>query len=194
MWGWLREDPRRGLYTDGEWSGVQAIPRMISINHEDELVQERLPEFETLRRTDEAVRLQNFTGRYEFQTVSGAAEIEGDIQSDDVFSFRFLADEENREYTDIIINPREGTYYAPMEESSLIKSVDKKPILGYFKRKEDGVVHLDILIDHSVAEIFINGSSAMTLRIYPQLEGGRMSVKSKGIIKEAEIHIYEIRL
>ncbi len=71
----------------------QAIPRVISINHEDELVQERLPEFETLRRTDEAVRLQNFTGRYEFQTVSGAAEIEGDIQSDDVFSFRFLPDE-----------------------------------------------------------------------------------------------------
>ena len=40
------------------------------------------------------------------------------------------------------------------------------------------VFHLDILIDHSVADL-INGSSAMTLRIYPQLEGGRMSVKSK---------------
>ena len=70
MWGWLREDPRRGLYTDGEWSGVQAIPRVISINEENELVQERLPEFEILRRTDEEVQLQNFTGRYEFKTVS----------------------------------------------------------------------------------------------------------------------------
>ncbi len=42
-----------------------------------------------------------------------------------------------------------------MEESSLIKSVDKKPILGYFKRKEKmEVVHLDILIDHSVADLY----------------------------------------
>lgn len=194
MWGWLREDPRRGLYTDGEWSGAQAIPRVISINEENELVQERLPEFETLRRTDEEVQLQNFTGRYEFKTVSGTAEMEGTIQSDDVFSFRFLADSDGQEYTDVIINPREGTYYAPMEDSSLIKSVDKRPILGCFRREKDGSVHVDILIDNSVAEIFINGNSAMTLRIYPQMEGGRMSVETKGLIADAAIHVYEIGL
>ena len=84
--------------------------------------------------------------------------------------------------------------YAPMEDSSLIKSVDKRPILGCFRRKKDGSVHVDILIDNSVAEIFINGSSAMTLRIYPQMEGGRMSVETKGLIADAEIHVYEIGL
>lgn len=194
MWGWLREDPRRGLYTDGEWSGVQAIPRVISIDEKNQLVQERLPEFSSLRRTEEVIRLQNFAGRNEFQTKSRTAEIEGIIEAEDVFSFRILADETGREYTDIIINPREGTYYAPMEESSLIKSVDKRPILGYFNPLENRTVHVDILIDCSVAEIFINDSSAMTLRIYPQLEGEGMSVETKGIITSALIKVYKISL
>ena len=91
----------------------------------------------------------------------------GTVYSEHVFSIRLLEDEESEEYTDIIFNPREGTYYAPMEESSLLDSVDKRPILGYFPRSGDGAVHIDILLDSSVAEIYINKESCMTLRVYP---------------------------
>ena len=85
----------------------------------------------------------------------------GTVYSEHVFSIRLLEDEESEEYTDIIFNPREGTYYAPMEESSLLDSVDKRPILGYFPRSGDGAVHIDILLDSSVAEIYINKESCM---------------------------------
>ena len=37
MFGWLREDPRRGLLTDGEWAGTQAIPRVVSVNEKNEM-------------------------------------------------------------------------------------------------------------------------------------------------------------
>lgn len=194
MWGWLREDPRRGLYTDGEWSGVQAIPRVISINEKNELVMERLQEFETLRKSEEVVRLKDFSGKKEFVTESYTAEVCGIVRSKDVFSVKVLADKGGKEYTEIVFNPREGTYYAPMEESSLLKEVDKRPILGYFEKNEEGKVDLDILIDCSVVEIFVNRTSCMTLRVYPTLEGNHISVETKGNICEAELAVYQIGL
>lgn len=194
MWGWLREDPRRGLLTDGKWAGTQAIPRVISINEKNELVMERLPEFETLRKSQEKIELYDFGGAKKFKTESRTAEICGLIQSEDVFSIKILGDENNEEYTEIIFNPKEGTYYAPMEESSLLKVVDKRPILGYFEKNKEYQVNVDILIDCSVAEIFVNKTSCMTLRIYPTLEGGNILVETKGKIKYANISAYQIKL
>lgn len=194
MWGWLREDPRRGLLTDGEWAGVQAIPRVISVNEKNELVIERLPELETLREGNETVQLKDFSGKKKFETESFTAEICGTVVSEDVFSIKLLTDKRGREYTEIVFNPREGTYYAPMEESSLLKEVDKRPILGYFTKNEEHKVDLDILIDCSVAEIFVNKTSCMTLRIYPTLEGNQMSIETKGTICKAELSVYQIKL
>lgn len=194
MWGWLREDPRRGLLTDGEWAGVQAIPRVISITEDNRFLQERLPEFETIRRTEEKIELKDFTGRKYAQTESVSAEITAAVYSEHVFSVRLLEDEESEEYTDIIFNPREGTYYAPMEESSLLDSVDKRPILGYFPRSGDGAVHIDILLDSSVAEIYINKESCMTLRVYPMKEGKRISIASEKGVERAEVSVYEVEL
>lgn len=193
MWGWLREDPRRGLLTDGEWAGAQAIPRVISINEKNELVQQRLPEFETLRRTKEHVTLENFSGKKVLDTRALAAEVTAHVETENVFSIRVLEESGGKEYTEIVVNPREGTFYAPMEESSLLKKVDKRPILGTFCKKEDGV-DLDILIDHSVAEIFVNGSSCMALRVYPTLEGDGISIISKEGLEKAEISAYKIEL
>ena len=193
MFGWLREDPRRGLLTDGEWAGTQAIPRVVSVNEKNEMVLERLPEFVSLRGHEETVLLRDFSGRQDFVTSSVTAEIEADIISEDVFSIRFLSDSEEKEFTQIIINPREGTCLATMEESSLLKIVDKRPILGYFENKGKET-RIDILIDCSVAEVFINGRACMTLRIYPTLEGSGMSLLTSGKIESAKISIYEIGL
>ena len=171
MWGWLREDPRRGLLTDGEWAGVQAIPRVVSVNEKNELVLSRLPEFEKLRTDQETVSVNDFSGERYFDTKSYTAELTGTVISDDVFSIKLLMDETGREYTEIVFNPREGTYYAPMESSSLLKEVDKRPLFGAFEKNEEHKVEFDILIDCSVVEIFVNKTSCMSLRVYPVLEG-----------------------
>ena len=194
MWGWLREDPRRGLLTDGEWAGAQAIPRVISINEKNELIVERLPEFENLRKNQEEIKFSDLAGVKKITTESLTAEICGCIQSDDVFSIKVLGDKQGKEYTQIVFNPREGTYYATMEESSLLMDVDKRPILGQFEKNEEHKVDLDILIDCSVVEIFVNKTSCMTLRVYPTLEGGCMSIETDGIIKNINLSVYEIAL
>ena len=103
-------------------------------------------------------------------------------------------DETGREYTEIVFNPREGTYYAPMESSSLLKEVDKRPLFGAFEKNEEHKVEFDILIDCSVVEIFVNKTSCMSLRVYPVLEGNRISVETKGKIQKGEISVYSIAL
>lgn len=194
LWGWLREDPRRGIYTDGEWAGVQAIPRVISISEKNELVMQRLPEFDTLRREEEKVQLKDFTGEKVFQTRSGTVEIKAVIKGDGVFAFRLLDSGDGREYTDIIFNPAEGIYYAPIEESSLLKGVDKRPLFGTFPKSENHETVIDILLDNSVAEVFVGDRSTMSLRIYPTLEGQGIRFLAKDKIEEADISVYRIAL
>lgn len=192
LWGWLREDPRRGVYTDGPWAGAQAIPREISLNEHNELVLKRLKRFDTLRRGKEEAVLNQFKGRHELKLKSRACEICAEIKGDRVFSLEFLCSADGRERTQVIFNPREGTYYAPMEESSLLDTVDKRPLLGSFPVEATTVI--DILVDCSVAEVFVNGRSCMSLRIYPTLDGEGIAFESKDGVEEARLEAYEISL
>ena len=194
LWGWLREFPRNLLYTDGEWAGVQAIPRIISLNEKQELVIRRLPQLEKLRRESESVSLDNFTGRHVFEMKSNTVEIVAKVKTEDVFSIRVLASENLEEYTDIMINPEEGTMQVPLRNSSLLEEVDHNLLKGKFRKSEDGTIEVDILLDCSVIEIFVNDDGCMSPRVYPVLDGKEISFASGGKIQEAEITLYYLEL
>jgi beta-fructofuranosidase len=193
LWGWLREDPRRGLLTDGEWAGVQAIPRMISLDEKNRLVQKRLPAFETLRREHERAAFDGFAGAHVFDIRSNTAELTAEIDSPGTFTLRLLESGDGREHTDILINPGEGTCLALMEDSSLLDGVDKRPLLGTFDKAADGKLRLDILIDCSVVEIFLNDLSCMTLRVYPTLSGKGISIHAAKPL-QGNFELYTIAL
>lgn len=194
LWGWLREMPRNLLYTDGEWAGVQAIPRVISLDEKNQLVIKRLPELENLRKKEEKAELKDFSGIHVFEMQSNTAEITAEVDSEDIFGIRVLASENGEEYTDIIIEPKTGTMKALLRNSSRLEEVDKNMLKGVFGRRPDGKVLVDILIDCSVIETFINDNGCISPRVYPTLEGKQISFWTDGKVKKAEISVYEMEL
>lgn len=194
LWGWLREFPRNLLYTDGEWAGVQAIPRVISLNEKQELVIRRLPEIDQLRRESEFAILSQFTGRHVFGMEDNTVEITARVKTNALFSIRVLASEDLREYTDLIINPEEGTMQVPLRNSSLLERVDHNLLNGKFRKSEYGVVEVVILLDCSTMEVFINDNGCISPRVYPALEGKKISFASDGVVEKAEITVYHMEL
>ena len=194
MWGWLREMPRKLLYTDGEWAGVQAFPRVISLDEENELVIKRLPELELLRREEEHAKLRDFSGVHRFELAADTAEICVRIKGDGEFGIRVLESEDGREYTDIIVEPQKGTMKALLRNSSLLEEVDKNLLQGTFRKRKDGAVEVDILVDCSVIEAFINDNGCISPRVYPVLDGKKISFWSNDNVEQADITVYRMEL
>lgn len=186
--------PRNLLYTDGEWAGVQAIPRVISLDEKNQLVIKRLPELESLRKESEKVELKDFSGRHIFEMRSNTAEITAEVDTEEVFGIRVLASEDGKEYTDIIVEPETGIMKALLRESSTLEEVDKNMLKGVFRKRSDGKILVDILIDCSVIEAFINDNGCISPRVYPTLEGKQISFWTEGKVKEAKINVYEMEL
>ena len=173
---------------------MQAIPRVISLNEKQELVIRRLPETDRLRRESESITLREFTGRHVFGMEGNTVEVVARVKTDAPFSIRVLATEDLKEYTDIIIDPREGTMEVPLRSSSLLEEVDHNLLKGRFCRSEDGVVEVDILLDCSVLEVFINDNGCISPRVYPALDGKCISFASDGVVQEAELTVYRMEL
>lgn len=194
LWGWLREAPRNLMYTDGEWAGVQAFPRVISLNEKNELVIKRLPEIATLRKGKESVSLKGFSGKHTFETKSNTVEIIANIKTDKKFSFRVLESGDGDEYAEIWVDPLNGTMGAVLNKSSLLDGVDKEPLCGKFRKREDGSIFIDILVDCSLLEVFINDNGCISPRVYPTLEEKKISFKTDGVVERADISVYEMAL
>lgn len=194
LWGWLREFPRNLMYTDGAWAGVQAFPRLISLNNKQELEIRPLPELDKLRRASETVRLQQFTGCHVFAMESNTVEILAKVRTGDPFRIRVLATENLEEYTDICIDPEHGTMQIPLRTASLLEEVDHNLLRGQFRRFSDGIVTVDILLDCSVVEVFINDNGCISPRVYPTLDGKQISFICDGVVQDCEIVLYQMEL
>src|SRR5699024_7560058 len=110
------------------------------------------------------------------------------------FCIRVLDSGDGREYTDIIIDPENETMQVPLRNSSLLEEVDHNLLRGHFRKLEDGSAEIDILLDCSVLEIFVNDNGCLSPRVYPALDGKRISFISEGMVDEAEITVYQMEL
>ncbi|KAK3070163.1 hypothetical protein LTS18_000121 [Coniosporium uncinatum] len=82
---------------------------------------------------------------------------------------------EGDEHTEIIFAPGNSTLYVVRENSSLLAAnVTSNTVIGYFKPYEiNGVqesIHMDVFLDGSLIELYVNGRFALTTRIYPARE------------------------
>ena len=113
-------------------------------------------------------RLRDFSGVHRFELAADTAEICVRIKGDGEFGIRVLESEDGREYTDIIVEPQKGTMKALLRNSSLLEEVDKNLLQGTFRKRKDGAVEVDILVDCSVIEAV----SYTHLDVYKRQAGG----------------------
>ncbi len=196
LWGWIREDCRGNIVTDGEWAGVQSIPRILTLDNQNRIRIHRLPGLDMLRRSEESATLHNFSGRHRFATESSTCEVRLSVTSSVPFAISVLCASENqgREHTDIVIDPQKGTLTAVLDQSSLLTEVDKNPIRATIEKPEDGKFEIDILVDNSTVEVFMNEMTCLTFRSYPVQCGKSICFSSEHPVDMIEATVYDISL
>ncbi|MEK3890766.1 glycoside hydrolase family 32 protein [Bacillus sp. FSL K6-3431] len=166
--------------------------REISLREDNRLIIKPLREFESLRSSEaESVRLENFSGNYEFKTKSTTFEMCASIKAEEEFTIRILGATDTPEHTDIHFNPQKGTYCLDLTESTMLKTntnpvknwlefqdfpplskqepngIITDPIKGWYDKKDTGKCDITVMVDHSFIEIFVNDTSALTAYAFP---------------------------
>ncbi|MFZ0730999.1 MAG: glycoside hydrolase family 32 protein [Candidatus Sulfotelmatobacter sp.] len=160
LWGWIPETrPDRDLLAAG-WAGMMSLPRSLSLNAQNELQTEVASAVRQLRvlsahidektspsegqRILEGLRIHDLAAELDLHIHPRAGDFALTLQSENRKSFAKIACTKKSQARELHIN--DGT--APLSGAA------------------DSPVHLHMFLDASVLEVFANGTTAVTTRIY----------------------------
>lgn len=190
-WGWITEDRSEAAQWDAGWSGVMSLPRVMWVDEDQQVRIEPAEEVTGLRERGQSV--SNVTlGPDDDQPLpdlSGdALELNVTFELEDAEAFELVVGEapDGSERTPIRYTA-DGELILDRSESSQddaastdTQRIDEVP--------GDGPVHLQVFVDGSVIEVFVNGRTTLSSRIYPtspdstgvscSVRGGRVSIDS----------------
>ena len=161
LWGWIPETRPEAEHNAAGWAGAMALPRVLSLNSANELQMEVLPEVQKLRRT-----------HWKFSGQSGNKEQKKPIESTRI---KDLSAELNLEFrpgagepVTVFLKSEDGEAFATIvcatEEGA--RRITVNDVGAPFAGLGTSPIQLQIFLDGSVLEVFANGTTAITTRIY----------------------------
>lgn len=188
MWAWLREGRSDDHQLAAGWSGVQAIPRVLSLDQKNRLLMSPAPELETIRGTH-----HHFTAADVDETplpVQGLAldiEVSFAINGGANCGLAVAAAPDGSESTTIIYDPVTETLR--VRRHSTEDGLELHPQGRQHRLDPDETLDLRILIDGSVLEIIANQRTSLTSRIYPiQAESNQLRILQPGLLRSLDIY------
>ncbi|MBO8171512.1 MAG: glycoside hydrolase family 32 protein [Bacillaceae bacterium] len=169
MFGWMPET--RGDFEGIKgWAGVQAIPRILSLQN-DRLCVEPIPEISKLREEEYRFEEQAVTGSMDTGIRGKALELQLVVrQSAGRFWLKVFRSPGGEEETVLWIDPENGSVVLDRSRSSLYPGISNTAINADLDPAMDGVYHIRVLLDHSSIEVFVNHGTCLSTRVYPQRE------------------------
>jgi len=174
LWGWITETrPDAELIAAG-WAGAMSLPRVLSLNSENELQMEVAPAARQLRAAYTGVRAGATPAASqktidEFRVRDLAAELDLEfIPKANVFSLE-LQSERGENFATITCANKSGNRELRVNAMTAPLSGDAQSSL-----------HLHAFLDGSVLEVFANGATSLTTRIY-RVPSGPLQLKIKGL-------------
>jgi beta-fructofuranosidase len=179
IWGWIR-----GFKPDQGWNGCLTLPRMLSLNSRNELIQKPVPELKKLR--SEHFRLSDFTLEGTPHVISGVKgdclEIYADIELLDASAVRF----------DIRCS-EDGTHSIPISfnGNEVMVADGRAP---FQLAPGEKTLKLHIFLDRSVVEVFANNRLCFAQVAYsnPQDLGIALS-SSSGAARVRSFHAWKMQ-
>lgn len=150
-----------------KWAGAMTIPRELTIKN-GKIISRPVKELEKLRESPRTFQNIKVKGEADFSNVNGdSLELKLVINPKDatVFGIKLRVSEDDTEGTVLSYNKETGMFVFNREKSGAgpggVREVPVKLI--------EGQLHLQIFVDSSSLEVFINnGEKVMTGRIYPK--------------------------
>ena len=170
LWGWITETrPDADLIAAG-WAGVMSLPRVLSMNSENDLQMNVAPAAQQLRSLH--------TGIASSTTPAARRGIL------DTLRIHNLAAELTLEFTpkadtfSIHLNSEKGGTFATISctTKSGSRELRVNSVTAPLSATPGSPLHLHLFLDGSVMEVFVNGTTALTARIY-QIPSGPLRLK-----------------
>ena len=154
------------------WGGVLSLPRLLSVRSDGELGMEPVPELAALRGARRQYRalILDTTTPILLEDIRGdSLEIIAEIDPGDAseIGLRIRSSPDRGEETLVSYNPTEKRLQVDREHSSLAPNVQQHAHGGSFDLRRGESLKLHLFLDRSVVEIFANGRTCLTSRIYP---------------------------
>jgi beta-fructofuranosidase len=163
LWGWIPETRPEAEFSAAGWAGCMALPRVLTINSENDLEMRVAPSVELLRAKDLASMSEN-------APLEPRAEIPAEFEIKDVAGE--LAWRISAAPFSLIIADDAGPWWSLQVETrgstGVLRINERKmEILAPASQAMD----FQLLLDASVAELFCNSLHAVTVRIYRKPAG-----------------------
>jgi len=173
LWGWITEArPDSDLITAG-WAGAMSLPRALSLSSNLELQTSVIPEVSMLRapRISSASRNRKDAAVEDIRILDLAAELDIRLQPGTGAKFALHFQSDAGDFASISVENSSSGRTLHMNKLSC-------PISGAI----GSPLRLQIFLDGSIMEIFVNESAAVTSRVY-QIPSGPLSLKLEGDAK-----------
>lgn len=175
-WRYANQVPTEG------WRSQMTLPReleLCEINGDYHLLQNVVREIESYFEIKEE-RTETIISEREgniFEVDANYTKILLTLENLDANEYGFTIQHTDTQYTTITIDPKENQLCLNREKSGVIDFSDNFPKLQRVKLRESNRIHLQLIIDSSSLELFINeGEQALTSLIYPDKACKRISL------------------
>ena len=184
IWAWLREGRSVDKQVAAGWSGVQAIPRVLSLDARNRLCSEPVPELTALRRAGFHAEAGDLTE--DVLPVTGLAldiEAEFDASLAESCGIELARSPDGEEKAVILYDASSEALRVTRHYGGEEGEIDREA-QGLALQLDPGEnLRLRILLDGSVIEVIANGRARVTSRFYPSSaeSGGLRLVNSKAL-------------
>ncbi len=211
-WGAVRD----AIRTSPGWKTVATLPRILSLDEDDTLLIEPVPELEALRYNERSFQDLTISGEQRLDDPGGdLLEIRAEIIPGKAREFGIIVRQSphGEEQLPVMINLDDNTVYTDISKASLNPKVKYRRLTykqsfealsddqKYVNRQEapftlkpGETVDLRIFIDKSIVEIFVNGRQCVTQRIYPTRKDalGISLVSKEAPMTIRNLHIWDM--
>ncbi len=169
MFGWLWEGRAESAQIAAGWAGVMSLPRALVARSDGALGVEPVSELRRLRGRHFGVQRTTVSATTTLTVRGAALEIAAEFLPGRAgqFGLNVLCAPDGGEQTLIVYHPASAWLSIDRSQSSLDPSVHREPHGTYVALSEGETLMLHVFVDHSVIEVYANGSACLTTRVYP---------------------------
>lgn len=165
--GCLFEGDRLNSHMERGWAGMQSLPREVTLEEGKLRV---CPSQECRMLRKEALdAIDEETGRMQAQGEQLEISLSYEPQEDTVVEITVLATPDREEETVLTLDYKKGQIYLNRKNSTLYKDITTEDITAplFLPGQE---VWLDVFVDHSAVEVYYNGETTLSARVFAKNE------------------------
>jgi beta-fructofuranosidase len=170
LWGWVREARSAASQNSAGWSGAISLPRVLSIGSDGALRMDPLPELARLRGHHHRIADAEISGFLPLPHLQGSSlgiQLAMDLGEAKVGGITVRRSPDAAEETTISYEAATQNIVLATGRSSLSPDAGGATYHGALKLGAGELLRLTVFLDGSVVEVFANGRTCLTGRIYP---------------------------